>query len=611
MSTRWIYILVFCINIGCHIEGKEHISINSISVPEKYYLDIQYQQLDSITSSIQSELPQQLWLKACESIWYASPIRSISPEQQLQSLNILDRHFSIDSIQAFLLMEKGTVFSKLSRHDSAEICFKKAYDLSIKEHRLLRASDIRSEWGLLLVKKGDYPAGIKMLLESHNFLVQLGSENGDFKDGGRLFENMKSLGQAYREINDIASAIYWDKKNLQYAESIEYGSGYQIQIKGSLAENYWLINNLDSAQISIDEALEQMDKKQMFYNEGKYRMIKAGIATQLGRCETAQIELSKSLRDTAFLVLPKSQGRYFETQGYVYSCQNNVDSAIYCFKKALTKTDTIQQVRILNQLAYLSKIKQDFKQALAYTEGGNYIKTRLLTDDKNRSIERLRLQMETEKEVQAVQFDYQRRSLWYLIGVLSLFLAFVTTLFYFIRLKHNNTLIERERALAEAIAQLRTQELEQATNKILQQEDEIKANQQQLLFKSQLIYQLEISLAQKNETPIEQTHQPEVAPTFRGMRILTKDDWYQFKFLFDNYYPDFSLRLKARLPNLSEAELRLFLLIKTGFDNIEIADMLGVSPASVYKSRYRLRRKLGLNEEVSLDEFVTNGFELF
>ena len=38
--------------------------------------------------------------------------------------------------------------------------------------------------------------------------------------------------------------------------------------------------------------------------------------------------------------------------------------------------------------------------------------------------------------------------------------------------------------------------------------------------------------------------------------------------------------------------------------NKEIANVLNVSPAAVEKAKYRLKKKVDLNREVSLDEFI-------
>lgn len=603
MKFHRIYLFFFSLNliIGCN--RNESVNSYLADIPFQYYKTIQYSQLDSISTKIKEELPKTLWLKVCESIWYASPIRETNLQLQLKALDILEQKFPVDSISAFILMERGSILSSLMDYDSAEICFKKAYDLSIKEDRYIRANDIRSEWGALLVKRGKYPEGIDMQLGVYEVLKKLGSENGSYLDGGRFFEIMYGLAQSHRNINDLEMALFWDKKMHRYSAKIP-NSGYQIQSASTIAEDYYLMNHLDSAKLYIDTCLYLMKKYQIFYIEGKYRLIKAAIEAGLGNCSLALEELNQSLRDTSYLSLPKAQSRFFYTKGDVFACQNNIDSAIFFYQKALSRADTIRQIDILNKLAIMSKKKQEFAESLKYTEEGNTLRTRLLTLDKYRNLERQKAQIEAEQQTQITRLNYEKKILWYLISILSLVIGLLITLFYFFRLRNNQKILQQEKVIAETLTQLKTQELTQAENKISEQESEIKETQKQLEFKNQLINQLEISLADKDFPNLNGIVNTDSKENLRGMRILTKEDWQEFKRLFDTYYPDFSLKLKSNNPNLSNSEMRLFLLIKAGFDNIEIASMLGVSISSIYKSRYRLRRKLGLSEDEILDKFI-------
>lgn len=66
----------------------------------------------------------------------------------------------------------------------------------------------------------------------------------------------------------------------------------------------------------------------------------------------------------------------------------------------------------------------------------------------------------------------------------------------------------------------------------------------------------------------------------------------------------FVTRLKADFPDLSENLLRLASLIAAGVDSHQLATTLNISPKSLYTSRYRLRSRLGLAKEDSLEDFL-------
>ena len=83
--------------------------------------------------------------------------------------------------------------------------------------------------------------------------------------------------------------------------------------------------------------------------------------------------------------------------------------------------------------------------------------------------------------------------------------------------------------------------------------------------------------------------------------ILTDEQWRNFKFKFENVHTDFFNRLQSEIPTVTESEKRLIALTKLEMSNNEIAAMLGISPESVTKTRYRLRKKVG---EEDLDLLV-------
>ncbi len=82
------------------------------------------------------------------------------------------------------------------------------------------------------------------------------------------------------------------------------------------------------------------------------------------------------------------------------------------------------------------------------------------------------------------------------------------------------------------------------------------------------------------------------------------DEWSRFKIHFDSVHPEFFTKLKKASDELTENDLRLCAYIKIGMRAKDIASMLSVSPASVNTNRYRIRRKLNLSKEDSLDDYI-------
>ena len=85
-----------------------------------------------------------------------------------------------------------------------------------------------------------------------------------------------------------------------------------------------------------------------------------------------------------------------------------------------------------------------------------------------------------------------------------------------------------------------------------------------------------------------------------------KDDnnWENFKKYFEEVHKDFNGNVKRKYPEVTSNELRLMALLKMNLTSKEIANILNISNEGIKKARYRLRKKLNLSTEDSLQELV-------
>ncbi len=88
-----------------------------------------------------------------------------------------------------------------------------------------------------------------------------------------------------------------------------------------------------------------------------------------------------------------------------------------------------------------------------------------------------------------------------------------------------------------------------------------------------------------------------------------KDNWRIFQLKFNQVYPDFIGRITRQYPKLTQLELTIISTILFNLNSNQIASMLNISPESVRKSRYRLKKKLKLEASESLVKFV-HSFQL-
>lgn len=84
------------------------------------------------------------------------------------------------------------------------------------------------------------------------------------------------------------------------------------------------------------------------------------------------------------------------------------------------------------------------------------------------------------------------------------------------------------------------------------------------------------------------------------------DERTTFMQTFTEVNPEFERLLRSINPSLTTGDLRLASMISVGLTNKQIAGALGVRPESVKQARWRLRSKLGLGRDDSLEAFLSS-----
>ena len=83
-------------------------------------------------------------------------------------------------------------------------------------------------------------------------------------------------------------------------------------------------------------------------------------------------------------------------------------------------------------------------------------------------------------------------------------------------------------------------------------------------------------------------------------------DWDIFKLHFEQVHPEFFERLKKINSELTTNDLRNSAFIRLRLSIKESAAILNLSPLSVKTARYKLRKKLKLDTNTDLYEFIAN-----
>jgi DNA-binding CsgD family transcriptional regulator len=86
--------------------------------------------------------------------------------------------------------------------------------------------------------------------------------------------------------------------------------------------------------------------------------------------------------------------------------------------------------------------------------------------------------------------------------------------------------------------------------------------------------------------------------------IRSEDEWNEFELHFDQANQNFFKRLKTAYPDLTSHDLRLCAYLKMNMSSKEIAPLLNISLRGVEIKRYRLRKRLNLDTEENLIDFL-------
>lgn len=88
--------------------------------------------------------------------------------------------------------------------------------------------------------------------------------------------------------------------------------------------------------------------------------------------------------------------------------------------------------------------------------------------------------------------------------------------------------------------------------------------------------------------------------------INNEDDWKLFEEAFNNADKKFLKKTKEKHPGLTANDLRLCAYLRLNLTSKEIAPLLNISIKSVEVKRYRLRKKMNLEHDANLTEYILN-----
>ncbi|MGB3590769.1 MAG: LuxR family transcriptional regulator [Nonlabens sp.] len=189
--------------------------------------------------------------------------------------------------------------------------------------------------------------------------------------------------------------------------------------------------------------------------------------------------------------------------------------------------------------------------------------------------------------------------------IILLLLTAAINLFYnrYYRRQKSIALSKQQRDL-ELVNLSNQNEVVKLRNEKLQ--DEIKYRNKELAISTMAMIKKNEALGEINTAVKKMTQNVEVKQLLKllNKNMSNKQEWVTFEEAFNNADKDFFKKIKERHPKLTTGDLRLCTYLRLNLSSKEIAPLLNISPRSVEIKRYRLRKKMELDKEISLTDYI-------
>lgn len=215
------------------------------------------------------------------------------------------------------------------------------------------------------------------------------------------------------------------------------------------------------------------------------------------------------------------------------------------------------------------------------------------------------------------------RTVWAYLAYVLLFIAFVGSIVYFVskRFKHLKEVMEQQK-LAEleqkekknkeeqekAEQELMKLKNEKLSTEVVLKSKELANTTQGIIHKNQVLNEIKDDLKLMAEESKNVFVQRKIKGLLRKVdKDIDNDRSHEiFRDSFDRVHENFISRIKKVHTDLTPKDLRLCSYLRMNLSTKEIAPMLNISVRGVEISRYRLRKKLALDHDKNLTEYLMN-----
>jgi tetratricopeptide (TPR) repeat protein len=515
-----------------------------------------------------------------------------------------------------------------SHPDTAFVFAKKALSLSEKSNYVKGLAHGYENLGWIFYNQGIFKQAVAYFLQSIGYYKELGDKKG-------VAETYNHLGIAYYYGLEIEVSMKSHQEALKIYEEYPDEQGK--------AETFGYLGTLYEKKQDYKTALTYQEKALQLYEKLHNKSGIAKILENLGSIYEDLENLSQAREYfTKALNLNKETDNLINVinnlnnLGDTYRKQSQYSQALQYTQEACQLAKRLHQTYMLRSaLKDLSKTYAflgDFRKAHAYLDSSYTLYQTIYDDESARQIARMQTIYETEKnikelalkdaEIKLLEREKSISRLWItlLVGGTAFLLAFGIIFFRLQRLqaKKETELAEQNRKLLATElenAQLNEQklktELENKELKALQMQQELEIRNKeltshtlQIIQKNRFLEELKVKLNDIRKSEKDKGKRLKDLIQSIDYSFKTDRDWDDFKKVFEQVHQDFFHKLQNKYPDLNANDLRLCALLKLNLNSADMATLLDISQDSLRIARYRLRKKLQLEERTNLATFL-------
>ena len=461
-----------------------------------------------------------------------------------------------------------------------------------------------------LAEKGDF---ITELASSYRIIAGVFYERGNFNKAINYVYKALNL---YEKINDFEGIVScYNNIGLLYKRDRDYTRAISSYYKGlELIEEQNLKNNKISFYTNLGISyryLNKIDSSYYFQKKAITECIRVNAKSDLASNYLNMAKLfsfnfhqkdsAEYYFDKAFNLAEVSHPSLIPTilssQGKMYYMAGDYNNAIKKLNLALS--NGIKNKNLFDKefaLYYLYKSfqeKKQFSDALKYLEDFIDVQDSINYNEAQIRINKLQEKYENEKkQIKIEQLEYEQK-LNKKTNLLLIFSIILITIIFGILIQ--NLLKQRKRSRLER---------EHIENDLQLKNKQLTSQALMMMQKNKLLNDILNSLSEVKNVGLETNKEIRDLKNKLKRSMHSEKDWDLFKQYFELVNKDFFDKLKQINSNITPAELKLSALIKLRFNIKETASLLNISHGSVKSSRYILRKKLGLNREDNIYDFL-------